>query len=47
MAGRQVAVLTSIGQLFHSGPVAGLDDGERQQLADLMRILLAPFDAAE
>ena len=28
MAGRQVAVLTSIGQLFHSGPVAGLDDGQ-------------------
>ena len=25
--------------------LAGLDDGERQQLADLMRILLAPFDA--
>jgi DNA-binding MarR family transcriptional regulator len=24
--------------------LAGLDDGERQQLADLMRILLAPFD---
>ena len=27
--------------------LAGLDVGERQQLADLMRILLAPFDAAE
>ena len=27
--------------------LAGLDGGERQQLADLMRILLAPFDAAE
>jgi DNA-binding MarR family transcriptional regulator len=27
--------------------LACLDDGERQQLADLMRILLAPFDAAE
>src|SRR5215470_7204880 len=26
--------------------LAGLDDGERQHLADLMRILLAPFDAA-
>ena len=25
--------------------LAGLDRGERQQLADLMRILLAPFDA--
>jgi DNA-binding MarR family transcriptional regulator len=25
--------------------LAGLDDGERQHLADLMRILLAPFDA--
>jgi len=25
--------------------LAGLDDAERQQLADLMRILLAPFDA--
>lgn len=25
--------------------LAGLDSGERQQLADLMRILLAPFDA--
>ena len=25
--------------------LAGLDGGERQQLADLMRILLAPFDA--
>src|SRR6516164_8276828 len=25
--------------------LAGLDAGERQQLADLMRILLAPFDA--
>jgi DNA-binding MarR family transcriptional regulator len=25
--------------------LAGLDDGERQQLAHLMRILLAPFDA--
>src|SRR6202167_4181651 len=25
--------------------LAGLDDGDRQQLADLMRILLAPFDA--
>jgi hypothetical protein len=27
--------------------LAGLDTGERQHLADLMRILLAPFDAAE
>ena len=27
MAGRQVAVLTSIRQLFHPGSVAGLDDG--------------------
>jgi len=27
--------------------LAGLDGGERQHLADLMRILLAPFDAAE
>ena len=27
--------------------LAGLDGAERQQLADLMRILLAPFDAAE
>jgi hypothetical protein len=27
--------------------LAGLDDGERRHLADLMRILLAPFDAAE
>jgi DNA-binding MarR family transcriptional regulator len=27
--------------------LAGLDHGERQHLADLMRILLAPFDAAE
>src|SRR6516162_7161734 len=27
--------------------LAGLDAGERQQLADLMRVLLAPFDAAE
>ena len=27
--------------------LAGLDNGERRQLADLMRILLAPFDAAE
>ncbi len=26
--------------------LAGLDAGERQHLADLMRILLAPFDAA-
>jgi DNA-binding MarR family transcriptional regulator len=26
--------------------LAGLDAGERRQLADLMRILLAPFDAA-
>jgi len=25
--------------------LAGLDDGERRHLADLMRILLAPFDA--
>ena len=25
--------------------LAGLDSGERQHLADLMRILLAPFDA--
>ena len=28
MAGRQVAVLTSIRQLFHTGSMAGLDDGE-------------------
>ena len=27
--------------------LAGLDDGERRHLADLMRILLVPFDAAE
>ena len=27
--------------------LAGLDDTERRHLADLMRILLAPFDAAE
>jgi DNA-binding MarR family transcriptional regulator len=27
--------------------LAGLDSGERTHLADLMRILLAPFDAAE
>jgi DNA-binding MarR family transcriptional regulator len=27
--------------------LAALDDGERRHLADLMRILLAPFDAAE
>jgi DNA-binding MarR family transcriptional regulator len=27
--------------------LAGLDDAERRNLADLMRILLAPFDAAE
>jgi DNA-binding MarR family transcriptional regulator len=27
--------------------LAGLDAGEREHLADLMRILLAPFDAAE
>jgi len=27
--------------------LAGLDDAERGNLADLMRILLAPFDAAE
>ena len=27
--------------------LAALDGGERQHLADLMRILLAPFDAAE
>ena len=27
--------------------LAGLDDAERGHLADLMRILLAPFDAAE
>ena len=27
--------------------LAGLDDAERRHLADLMRILLAPFDAAE
>jgi DNA-binding MarR family transcriptional regulator len=27
--------------------LAGLDSGERRHLADLMRILLAPFDAAE
>ena len=27
--------------------LAGLDAGERQHLADLMRILLVPFDAAE
>ena len=27
--------------------LAGLDAGERRHLADLMRILLAPFDAAE
>jgi DNA-binding MarR family transcriptional regulator len=27
--------------------LAGLDGGERRHLADLMRILLAPFDAAE
>jgi DNA-binding MarR family transcriptional regulator len=27
--------------------LAGLDDTERENLADLMRILLAPFDAAE
>jgi DNA-binding MarR family transcriptional regulator len=27
--------------------LAGLDAGARRQLADLMRILLAPFDAAE
>jgi DNA-binding MarR family transcriptional regulator len=27
--------------------LAGLDDAERRNLADLMRILRAPFDAAE
>jgi DNA-binding MarR family transcriptional regulator len=27
--------------------LAGLDSGQRRHLADLMRILLAPFDAAE
>ena len=27
--------------------LAGLDDGERRHLADLMRILLAPFDAVD
>jgi len=27
--------------------LAGLDSDDRQQLADLMRVLLAPFDAAE
>jgi hypothetical protein len=27
--------------------LAGLDADERRHLADLMRILLAPFDAAE
>ena len=27
--------------------LADLDAGERRHLADLMRILLAPFDAAE
>ena len=27
--------------------LAGLDTAEREHLAELMRILLAPFDAAE
>jgi hypothetical protein len=45
----QESVDAALADLLHRerALLAGLDTMDRRQLADLMRILLAPFDAAD